>query len=104
MQRPYIWRTLMTKHIFGLPEHRMTLIAGDVGGSFGMKGGLYPEVPVAAWASRRVGRAVKWTCERSEGLLADDQARDMVVDAALAVDEAGRFLGMRLSSRNNVGA
>jgi aerobic carbon-monoxide dehydrogenase large subunit len=104
MQRPYIWRTLMSKHVFGIPEHRMTLIAGDVGGSFGMKGGLYPEVPIAAWASRRAGRPVKWTCERSEGLLADDQARDMVVDAALAVDKNGRFLGLRLSSRNNVGA
>ena len=104
MQRPYIWRTLMTRHIFGIPEHGMTLIAGDVGGSFGMKGGLYPEVPIAAWASRRVGRPVKWTCERSEGLLADDQGRDMVVDAALAVDEDGRFLAMRLSSRNNIGA
>ncbi len=103
-QRPYIWRTLMTRHLFDIPENRMTLIAGDVGGSFGMKGGLYPEVPVVAWASRRLGRPVRWTCERSEGLLADDQARDMVVEAELGLDKDGRFTGIRFSSKNNVGA
>ena len=103
-QRPYIWRTMMTRHVFDIPENQMTLIAGDVGGSFGMKGGLYPEVPLVAWASRRVGRPVKWACERSEGLVSDDQARDMVVEAALGLDTDGRFLGFRLSSNNNVGA
>ena len=103
-QRPYIWRTMMTKHLFDIPENKMTIIAGDVGGSFGMKGGLYPEIPLAAWASRRVGRPVKWTCERSEGLVSDDQARDMVVDAELGLDAEGRFVAMRLSSNNNVGA
>ena len=103
-QRPYIWRTMMTKHLFDIPENKMTIIAGDVGGSFGMKGGLYPEIPLAAWASKRVGRPVKWTCERSEGLVSDDQARDMVVDAELGLDADGRFVGMRLSSNNNVGA
>jgi carbon-monoxide dehydrogenase large subunit len=104
MQRPYIWRTLMTQDIFKVPEHNMTLIAGDVGGSFGMKGGLYPEVPVAAWAARRLGRPVKWTCERSEGLLADDQARDMDVHAELGLDADGKFLGVRFTANNNLGA
>ncbi|MCC2098536.1 MAG: xanthine dehydrogenase family protein molybdopterin-binding subunit, partial [Hyphomicrobiales bacterium] len=88
-QRPYVWRTMMTKFLFKIPEHQMTLIAGDVGGSYGMKGGLYPEIPVAAWASKRTGRAVKWTCERSEALVADDQGRDMVIDAELALDKDG---------------
>ena len=104
LQRPYIWRTIMCKHIFDIPENQMTVIAGDVGGSFGMKGGLYPEVPLVAWASKRVGRPVGWTCERSEGLVSDDQARDMVVDAAIGLDADGNFLAMRLSSNNNVGA
>ncbi len=104
-QRPYVWRSMMTKFIFNdLPEHHMTLIAGDVGGSYGMKGGLYPEVPVCAWASRRVGRPVKWTADRSEALISDDQGRDMVIDAALAVDKDGKFLAVDFSSRNNVGA
>ena len=104
LQRPYIWRTLLARHLFDIPENQISIIAGDVGGSFGMKGGLYPEVPLAAWASRRVGRPVKWTCERSEGLIADDQARDMVIEAELALDETGKFLGVRLSSNNNIGA
>ena len=78
--------------------------AGDVGGSFGMKGGLYPEVPLVAWASKRVGRPVSWTCERSEGLVSDDQGRDMVIDAEIGLDADGNFLAMRLSSQNNVGA
>ena len=103
-QRPYIWRTMMTKHVFDIPENKMTIIAGDVGGSFGMKGGLYPEVPLMGWASKRVGRPVKWVCERSEGLTCDDQARDMVVDAELGLDDDGKFLGIRFSSNNNIGA
>ena len=103
-QRPYIWRSMMCEHVFHIPENKMTIIAGDVGGSYGMKGGLYPEVPLIAWAAKKVGRPVKWTCERSEGLICDDQARDMVVDAALALDEDGTFTGIQLTSNNNVGA
>ena len=103
-QRPYIWRSMMCEHVFHIPENKMTIIAGDVGGSYGMKGGLYPEVPLIAWAAKEVGRPVKWTCERSEGLICDDQARDMVVDAALALDEDGTFTGIQLTSNNNVGA
>ena len=103
-QRPYIWRSMMCEHVFHIPENKMTIIAGDVGGSYGMKGGLYPEVPLIAWASKKVGRPVKWTCERSEGLICDDQARDMVVEAELALDQDGTFTGIRLTSNNNVGA
>ena len=94
----------MCSQTFRIPENRMTLIPNDVGGSFGMKGGLYIEPPVIAWASKRVGQPVKWTCERSEGHLADDQGRDMVVDAEIGFDDAGRFLAMRFSSKNNLGA
>ncbi len=103
-QRPYVWRSMMTKFVFNIGENQMRIIAGDVGGSYGMKGGLYTEVPVVAWASKRVGRPVKWNCERSEALVADDQGRDMVIDAELALDKDGKFLGVRFSSRNNVGA
>jgi carbon-monoxide dehydrogenase large subunit len=103
-QRPYIWRAMMAQHVFKVPEQRISLIAGDVGGSYGMKGGLYPEVPVIAWASKKVGRPVKWNCERSEAHVADDQARDMVIDAELGLDKDGKFLGLRFSSRNNIGA
>ncbi|MHA1108846.1 MAG: xanthine dehydrogenase family protein molybdopterin-binding subunit, partial [Alphaproteobacteria bacterium] len=103
-QRPFTWRTMMTKDIFNIPENHMTMIAGDVGGSFGMKGGLYPEVPVIAWASKRIGRPVKWVCERSEGHVADDQARDLMVEAELGFDDEGKFHGVRFNSHANVGA
>lgn len=103
-QRPYVWRTMMSEHVFKIPEQNIRLIAGDVGGSYGMKGSLYVEVPLVAWASKRVGRPVKWNCERSEALLSDDQGRDMAIDAELALDADGRFTGLRFSSRNNVGA
>jgi carbon-monoxide dehydrogenase large subunit len=69
-----------------------------------MKGGLYCEVPLVAWAARRIGRPVKWTCERSEALLADDQARDMALEAEIGLDDDGKFLAIRLTSNNNVGA
>ncbi len=103
-QRPFAWRTMMAKHMFDIPENQMTLIAGDVGGSFGMKGGLPPEVPVIAWASKRVGRPVKWNCERTEGHIADDQARDIVVDGELAFDNDGNFLAVRFTAHTNIGA
>ena len=104
LQRPYVWRSVMCSQTFRIPENRMTLIPNDIGGSFGMKGGLYIEPPVIAWASKRVGRPVKWTCERSEGHLADDQGRDMVVSAELGFDDDGHFLAMRFTSNNNLGA
>jgi carbon-monoxide dehydrogenase large subunit len=103
-QRPYVWRSVMAQFVFKIPEQRISVIAGDVGGSYGMKGGLYTEVPVVAWASKKVGRPIKWNCERSEALVADDQGRDMVIDAELALDKDGNFTGVRFSSRNNVGA
>jgi carbon-monoxide dehydrogenase large subunit len=103
-QRPFAWRTMMAKHIFDMPENQITMIAGDVGGSFGMKGGLYPEVPVVAWAARRIGRPVKWNCERSEGHIADDQARDVRVEGELGFDDEGNFLAVRFKAVANVGA
>ena len=103
-QRPFVWRNMMTKNMFNIEENQMTVIAGDVGGSFGMKGGLYPEVPLAAWAAKCVGRPVKWVCERSEGHIADDQARDIVFLAELGFDDDGKFHGYRVRAHANIGA
>ncbi len=103
-QRPFVWRSMMTKKMFNIEENQMTVIAGDVGGSFGMKGGLSPEVPLAAWAAKRVGRPVKWVCERSEGHISDDQARDVVITGELGFDDDGKFLGYRTRAHANVGA
>lgn len=103
-QRPYVWRQTLTQNLFKIDENRLTLITGDMGGSFGMKGAIYNEVPLVAWASKRVGRPVKWTCERSEGLLVDDHGRDNVSEAELALDENGKFLGLRVTTTANLGA
>ncbi len=103
-QRPFVWRSMMAEPIFGIDEHQMTVIAGDVGGSFGMKGGLYPEVPAVAWAAKKVGRPVKWVCERSEAHVSDEQARDLVIQGELAFDDDGKFLGVRVDAKGNVGA
>jgi carbon-monoxide dehydrogenase large subunit len=103
-QRPYVWRNLLSTHLFRIPENQIAVITGDVGGSFGMKSGLYPEMALSAWASRRLQRPVKWTCERGEAHSADDQARDMVMDVELALDADGIFKGIRLSATANTGA
>ncbi len=103
-QRPYAWRKAIAGGVFGIAEHRLTLITGDVGGSFGMKGSIHPEVILVAWASRQVGRPVKWICERSEAFVADDHARDNVSEAELALDEKGNFLALRVTTNANLGA
>ena len=101
---PHRMRRTMAEDIFGVPETRTRVIAPDIGGSFGLRGGTYPEQILVQWASQIVGRPVKWTCERSEGLISDHQGRDNLTDAALALDEAGNFLGLRVRTRVNIGA
>ncbi len=103
-QRPFVFRTMMAQHMFRIPESQMTVVAGDVGGSFGMKGGLAPETPLVAWAARKIERPVKWVCERSEAQIADDQARDLVIDGEIAFDREGRILAVRAGAVVNFGA
>ncbi|MGE3931592.1 MAG: xanthine dehydrogenase family protein molybdopterin-binding subunit, partial [Rhodospirillaceae bacterium] len=90
--------------ILGLAEEAVRVIAGDVGGNYGTRNPLYPEFALVAWAARRLGRPVKWTADRSDAFLTDLQARDLVVDAALAFDADGRILAMRSDNVGNVGA
>ncbi len=104
LQNPHQVRGQLANDIFHLPETMFRVIPGDIGGSFGMRGGTYPELPLVLWASQKLGRPVKWVCERSEGLMSDDHARDCVAEAALALDEDGKFLGLRVVNKANVGA
>jgi carbon-monoxide dehydrogenase large subunit len=76
----------------------------DIGGNFGTRGMIYPEFALVAWAAKRVGRPVKWTCERSEAFVSDYQGRDLAVIAELALDADGNFLAMRGSNVSNIGA
>ncbi len=97
VQNPHQAREIFAK-IIGMAEADLRVVAGDVGGSFGMKGGAYAEPILALWAARKLRRPVKWTAERSEGFLSDDQARDNVTTASLALDRDGRFLGLKRPS------
>ncbi len=90
--------------ILGVTADQVRVIMRDVGGNFGTRGMIYAEFALVAWASRRVGRPVKWTAERHEGFLGDYQARDLAVSAELALDRDGNFLAMRGSNVSNAGA
>ncbi|MBI3635820.1 MAG: xanthine dehydrogenase family protein molybdopterin-binding subunit, partial [Candidatus Rokubacteria bacterium] len=90
--------------VLGVEESAVRVIAGDVGGNFGTRNSFYPEFALVAWAARRVGRPVKWTCERREALLTDYQGRDLVAHAALALDAGGNFLAFRTTNTSNLGA
>jgi len=88
----------------GVPESAVRVMARDVGGNFGTRNSCYPEFALVAWAARRVGRPVKWTCERRDAFLADYHGRDLAVRAELALDTEGSFLAIRAVNTSNVGA
>ncbi|MGH8703668.1 MAG: xanthine dehydrogenase family protein molybdopterin-binding subunit [Burkholderiales bacterium] len=90
--------------VLGVPAQSVRVVIGDVGGNFGTRGMIYPEFAVVAWAARRIGRPVKWTCERNEAFVSDYQGRDLAVTAELALDADGVFLAMRGSNVSNVGS
>jgi aerobic carbon-monoxide dehydrogenase large subunit len=89
--------------ILGVPTENVRVLMGDVGGNFGTRGMIYAEFALVAWASRKVRRPVKWIIERHESFLADYQARDLAVEAELALDSKGNFLAMRGSNLGNLG-
>jgi aerobic carbon-monoxide dehydrogenase large subunit len=89
--------------IYNVPEDKVRVLMDDVGGNFGTRGMIYPEFALAPWAARRIGRPVKWTCERHEAFVSDFQGRDLFVSAELALDAEGHFLAMRGSNIGNAG-
>jgi aerobic carbon-monoxide dehydrogenase large subunit len=89
--------------ILNVPVPAVQVVARDIGGNFGTKNSLFPEFALVLWASRRVGRPVKWTCERSEAFLSDYQGRDLTAKVELALDRRGKFLAMRGSHISNIG-
>ena len=104
VQYPHRVRNALATNILRVPEHQIRVIAGDVGGGFGTKGWQYPEHRLMLWAARKVGRPVKWACERRDAIPADEHARDNVTEAELALAPDGRFLGLRVRTLANVGA
>jgi aerobic carbon-monoxide dehydrogenase large subunit len=91
-------------HMLGVPEDSVRVLARDVGGNFGTRNNTYPELALAAWAARLIGRPVKYLCERQEAFLSDYQGRDLTVEAELALDRDGNFLALRASNLSNLGA
>ena len=89
--------------ILDVDESRVRVLMDDVGGNFGTRGMIYPEFALVPWAARRIGRPVKWTCERHEAFVSDFQGRDLAVTAELALDAEGNFLAMRGSNIGNAG-
>lgn len=103
-QNPHVERLLMTAFVLGLPEHKVRVIAPDVGGGFGSKIFLYAEDVAVTWAAKQLNCAVKWTADRSEAFLTDAHGRDHVSQAEMAMDENGKFLALRVHTDANLGA
>jgi len=103
-QNPHLARLILSAFVQVAPEHKLRLIAPDVGGGFGSKIFIYPEETACVWAARKVGRPVKWTAERSESFLSDAHGRDHLTTAQLATDSAGNFLALRVQTKANLGA
>ena len=102
-QVPHFVRRLVAAQL-GIPEGGLRVIAPDVGGGFGYKGKHYPEETIVTWASRRLGRPVRWVASRTESFVADYQSRDHLTHAELALDADGRFLALRVDTLANLGA
>jgi carbon-monoxide dehydrogenase large subunit len=104
VQYPHRVRQLLAEKIFGIPEQNIRVVSRDVGGGFGTKGWQYAEHRLTLWASRKVGRPVKWAADRSEAIQGDEHGRDNVTDAELAFDANGKIVGLRVRTIANIGA
>jgi carbon-monoxide dehydrogenase large subunit len=91
-------------HVFHVPESRIRVISPDVGGGFGLKGGPYPDDALVLWASRKLGRPVKWLATRNDSILNDRHGREMNMAGEVALDENGKILGIRAHTLYQIGA
>ena len=103
-QNPHVARLVLSAFIGLAPEHKLRVIAPDVGGGFGSKIFIYAEETVCVWAARKLDRAVKWTADRTEAFLSDAHGRDHVTHAELALDASGKITGLRAHTIANLGA
>lgn len=103
-QYPHRVRNMLANAVFRVPESKIRVVSGDVGGGFGTKGWQYVEHRLVLWAAKKLRRPVKWTCERSEAVMADEHGRDSIGEIELAFDNADRIIGLRLAMLANIGA
>jgi aerobic carbon-monoxide dehydrogenase large subunit len=103
-QLPHVARVLIGALMLNIPEHKLRVVAPDLGGGFGSKQVVYAEEALVTWAAGKLERPVKWVADRSEAFISDAQGRDHATHAELALDKDGRFLGLRVSTLANIGA
>ena len=103
-QNPHLIRLLLCAFVLGIPEHKVRVVAPDVGGGFGSKIFHYTEEALVIWASRKIGRPIKWTAERSESFVTDAHGRDHVTKAEMGFDADGKIVGLRVKTFANLGA
>lgn len=103
-QNPHVARLVLSAFYNIAPEHKLRVIAPDVGGGFGSKIFIYPEEMVALWASKKVGRPVKWTGDRTEAFLTDAHGRDHITHAEMAFDANNKITGLKVKTYANFGA
>ncbi|MDP4589702.1 MAG: xanthine dehydrogenase family protein molybdopterin-binding subunit, partial [Burkholderiaceae bacterium] len=103
-QNPHVERLLLTAFVMGLPEHKVRVIAPDVGGGFGSKIYLYAEDVCVTWAAKKLNRNIKWVADRNEAFLSDAHGRDHVTHAEMALDKDGKFLAFKVNTDANLGA
>ena len=104
LQRTHVFQTELSNYVLKVPDSKIRVVCGDIGGSFGMKSAVYNECALVLLGAKLTGRPVKWVATRSESFLCDAQARDNVTDAELALDKDGNFLGFRAKIYAAIGA
>ena len=103
-QNPHVIRLLMGAFVLHIPEHKLRVVAPDVGGGFGSKIYHYAEEAIVTWAAGKVRRPVKWVADRSESFMSDAHGRDHDSTAEMALDADGKFLALRVRTLCNMGA
>jgi len=103
-QNPHVIRLLMCAFVLGIPEHKVRVVAKDVGGGFGSKIAHYTEEALVTWAASKIGRPVKWTAERSESFVTDSHGRDHNTTAEMGFDKDGNITALRVHTDANLGA
>lgn len=103
-QNPHLERLVLSAFVQVAPEHKLRVVAPDVGGGFGSKIFIYAEETITLWAAAQLGRPIKWTASRYESFLADAHGRDHVTEAELGLDEDGRFVALKVHTTANLGA
>ena len=103
VQNPHDIRRFLAQAVLKVPETQLRVVSRDMGGAFGVRSAIHPELVLVLWASRKIGRPVKWSGDRSEGLLSDDHARDNRWRVELALNSDGELLAVRVHTHAAIG-